>query len=133
MQNMEWYHSLNKPPLNPPDWIFAPVWTILYITIALSFILYMKGGYSKEKLKGIVLFIIQLILNLIWTPIFFVKQNIILAGIVCILLLIFVLLTIIQFHKSSKISAYLLIPYFLWLLVAAYLNIGIIILNRAIF
>ncbi len=129
MQNMNWYDSLNKPFLNPPDWIFTPVWIILYIMIAFSFLLFLRGGITKEKQLPLTFFIIQLALNLTWPIVFFIMQNIILAFIVLIFMYLFLLLTMITFFKHSKLSTLLLIPYLFWISFAGYLNFSFLVLN----
>ena len=129
MQNSLWYYSLNKSPLTPPEAVFPIAWTILYVMIALSLFFYVKDGLTKEKLTPLVVFTIQIILNILWSPVFFESHNIKLAFIIIVLLIIFVLINIILFYKTSKIAAYLLIPYFLWLIFAAYLNFEIVMLN----
>ena len=123
-----WYYNLTKPPLAPPDWIFPPVWSILYFSMLVALLLYLFKP-SQNKKSGYIYFIAQLILNLLWTPAFFYLQNIVLALIVIILLDIFVILTIKSFYKVSKISALILIPYLVWILFATYLNIGYFVLN----
>ena len=122
MNNLEWFYTLNKPLLNPPAWLFAPVWTILYIMMGLSLVFLIKNGATRSKQKPVILFIIQLVLNLLWVPTFFGNKNILGGLIIIILLSIFILWTIISFYKHSKIAAGLLIPYFLWVLFATYLN-----------
>ena len=129
MQNMNWYDSLNKPFLNPPEWIFTPVWIILYIMIGLSFFLFLKGGMKKDKRLPLTFFLIQLALNLMWSPIFFDAQNISLAFVVIILMYIFLLLTIITFFKHSKLASILLVPYLFWISFAGYLNFSFLVLN----
>ncbi len=129
MKNMDWYDSLNKPFLNPPDWIFTPVWTILYIMMAISFFLFLRGGMNREKHWPLAFFLIQLALNFAWSPIFFGMQNISLAFVVLILMYFFLILTIITFFKHSKLASILLIPYMLWLSFAAYLNFSFLVLN----
>lgn len=129
MKNMQWYHSLDKAPLSPPDWIFAPVWTILYIMIAISLFLFLKNGFSKAKILPLVFFIIQMLLNFAWTPVFFGMQNIRAAYIILVLLIIFLILTITSLFKFSKAAAYILIPYLLWSSFAAYLNYMIMVRN----
>lgn len=129
MRNMQWYNSLDKAPLSPPDWVFAPVWTILYITIAISLFLFLKTGINKEKILPLILFSIQMLLNFVWTPVFFGMQNIRGAYIILVLLIIFLILTITSFFKFSKAAAYLLIPYLLWSAFAAYLNYMIMVRN----
>ena len=129
MMNLTWYHTLNQPPLTPPAWIFQPAWAILYATIFVSFIIFAFKKYNGSKLWGYIMFFSQLILNFSWSPVFFYFQNVGLALVIIILLDILVLYTIIEFFKVSKTSAYLLLPYFIWLIFATYLNAGIHVLN----
>ena len=124
-----WYKFLQKPPFTPPAIVFTVAWAILYFLIFLSFIFYVKTGITKEKALPIIFFIIQLLLNFAWSPVFFKMHNMILGLILIILMIIFVLLTIITFYKSSKLASFLLIPYLLWLFFAAYLNLEFIRLN----
>ena len=128
MFNSDWYNNLNKPFLSPPNSVFMPVWSILYLMIFISLILYLKGGV-KNKITGIIFFSIQMILNLSWTGVFFGLQNIKAALVVIVLLWIFILLTITSFFKHSKIAALLLVPYFIWVSFAVYLNISYFLLN----
>ena len=123
-----WYHNLIKPPLAPPDWIFPPVWLILYFTMLMALLLYIFKPAKNKKL-GYIYFITQLIFNLLWTPSFFYLKNIVLALIVVIFLDIFVVLAVKSFYKVSKISGLILIPYLIWILFATYLNIGSFVLN----
>ena len=129
MQNSEWFNSLNKPFLNPPAEIFTPVWIFLYITIAISLFFFLKGGFTKEKIVPTIFFSIQLLLNFIWSPIFFGMQNIRLAMIVIALMWLFILLTMISFYKQNRTSGLLLLPYFLWVSFACYLNFEFLRLN----
>lgn len=129
MQDSLWYYSLNKSPLTPPAAVFPIAWTILYIMIALSLFFYIKDGLRQEKIIPLVIFITQIILNLLWTPVFFESHDIKLAFFIIIALIILVFINIILFYKKSKTAAFLLIPYFLWLIFAAYLNYEIIKLN----
>lgn len=120
-----WYYNLTKPPLAPPDWIFPPVWSILYFSMLVA--LLFKPAQNKKS--GYIYFAVQLILNLLWAIVFFYLKNMFLALIVIILLDIFVILTIKSFYKVSKISGLILIPYLIWILFATYLNIGYLVLN----
>ena len=129
MQDSLWYYSLNKSPLTPPAAVFPIAWTILYIMIALSLFFYIKDGLRQEKIIPLVIFITQIILNLLWTPVFFESHDIKLAFFIIIALIILVFINIILFYKKSKTAAFLLVPYFLWLIFAAYLNYEIINLN----
>ena len=123
-----WYKSLTKPPFAPPDWLFAPVWGFLYLTIAISFLIYITKPAEDKKI-GYVYFVIQLVLNLAWSPIFFGLKEIFWAFILIILMDIFVYLTIRKFYSVSRISGLILIPYFIWILFATYLNAGYLFLN----
>ena len=129
MFNTIWYDNLIKPALNPPAWIFSPVWIILYGTILAALILYTIKVSRKSKLGGYIYFIVQMVLNLAWSPIFFYLHNIGLALIVILLLNFAILMNIIKFYKVSKFSGLILIPYFLWVLFATYLNISFFVLN----
>ena len=123
-----WYYNLTKPPLAPPDWIFPPVWSILYFSMLVALLLYLFKPTQNKK-SGYIYFAVQLILNLLWAIVFFYLKNMFLALIVIILLDIFVILTIKSFYKISKISGLILMPYLLWILFATYLNIGYLVLN----
>jgi len=123
-----WYATLQKPLLNPPGWIFGPVWVILYLLMGISFWLIQKSD-SKEKKKAIWLFLVQLALNAIWSPVFFGGQSIGGALAIIVLLWAAIVLTILVFTKISKTAAWLLVPYILWVSFAAYLNFAIWMLN----
>lgn len=123
-----WFHNLIRPELAPPDWLFAPVWIVLYITIFVSFILYSLMRVPDKK-SGYLFFSVQLLLNFMWSPVFFGLKNILLAFIIIILLDIFVFLTIRKFYSISKLAGLLLIPYLLWVLFATYLNGAYLVLN----
>ena len=129
MDNLDWFHSLNSPVYSPPDWIFMPVWTILYIFIGISLYLFIQDGFSKGKTIPLLFFALQLFFNFMWSIIFFSWQNIFLAFIDVVLLLITIIITIFMFYKYSKLSAYFLIPYLLWVFFATILNFGYLILN----
>jgi len=121
-----WYGQLQKPSITPPDWVFGPAWTILYIMMAISIaIIWGKGlGHPKVKL-AVCLFIIQLTLNALWTPLFF-GYHLILAALIDIVLLFFAIFaTIIVFKGISLYASILLIPYLIWVGFAALL-IGLI-------
>ena len=129
MYNSFWYNNLVRPFLSPPAYIFTPVWIVLYLTMALALILYIREFSIKEKSWGYIFFAVQLVLNLLWSPVFFGLQNIALALVVLVFLDMFVLLTIKTFYSISKISGLIIVPYFIWLLFATYLNIGYLFLN----
>jgi tryptophan-rich sensory protein len=123
-----WYIALAKPALNPPSSIFGPVWVVLYLLMGISLWLVWKSSSSKKK-SGLWLFAVQLLLNTIWSPIFFGAHAIGSALGVIVLLWAAILLTILMFKKASKIAGWLLVPYILWVSFAVYLNFSIWMLN----
>lgn len=123
-----WYARLNQPTLAPPNWVFGPVWTTLYLMMGYAFFLIWKSDYKKKSL-ALGVFLLQLVLNGIWTPIFFGAENLALALGVIIALDIAVIATIILFYKIKKPAAYLLLPYLAWTLFASYLNYQFLMLN----
>ena len=129
MQNLDWYHSLNLPEFLPPDWLFAPVWIIIYLMIFSSFWIVFRAKSHVKKSLAMIFFAMQLFLNFIWSTIFFTMKDIQGALIIIGIMWLFIIFTIIEFYKISKLSAYLLIPYFLWTSFALYLNLKIYVLN----
>ena len=130
MYNSSWYNNLIKPFLAPPDWIFQPMWIILYFTLFLAFLIYFLSNNSSKK-KGYIFFVTQLCLNFLWSPVFFGIKNISLALIVIILMVIFTISSIREFYLISKPAGLILIPYLIWIIFAAYLNFGYLYLNNA--
>ena len=125
-----WYLSINKPVLTPPSWVFPVAWTILYFLMALAlYLVWSKGTETKGVKSALVAFGIQLGLNILWTPLFFGLNNILLALIDIYFLLIAIVITIVLFHKVSKKAAYLLIPYLVWVTFAIYLTQTIFLIN----
>jgi len=125
-----WYATLNKPAFTPPNWLFMPAWTILFVLMGISLYLILKGDVNNKKIRwAIPVFSIQLVLNFLWSVIFFGLKSPIFAFIELIFLWISILLTIIVFYRINKTSAYLLIPYILWVTFAGVLNIAIWVLN----
>ena len=122
-----WYVTLHKPFFNPPAWVFGPVWITLYLLMGIS--LYLIWNSKKKSKPAMVFFSVQLVLNSLWSILFFGLQNPLFAGIEIIILWIAILLTIVSFYKISRTAAYLLIPYILWVSFAAVLNFSIIYLN----
>lgn len=122
-----WYAALQKPAFSPPNWIFGPVWTMLYILMGIA--LYIVWNNKKKSKTGLTFFGIQLALNALWSIIFFGLKSPAYAFVNIVLLWISILLTIIYFYKTSKTAAYLLIPYILWVSFAAVLNFYIMMLN----
>lgn len=125
-----WYVALNKPAFNPPNWIFAPVWTILYILMGIAAgIVWAKGFYHIWVKTALYYFGFQLLLNGFWSIVFFGFQKPFAALVVILLLLVFIALTIKWFKVVSTLSAYLMVPYFLWVCFATFLNYRIWALN----
>lgn len=126
----DWYVVLEKPALNPPSWIFGPVWTILFLLMGFALYLVWKDEDMKSKGLAYWTFGIQMVLNALWSIIFFGLNNPGIAFIEIILLWLAIVASIITFSKISKLAAWLLIPYILWVSFASYLNYSIWILNK---
>lgn len=124
-----WYKGLNKPFFNPPNWIFGPVWTILFVLMGISLYLIWQAKSKKQKKKAYIVFAIQLILNILWSLIFFGMRSLGVALFEILMLWFAILFTIINFYRVSKIAALLLLPYILWVSLAAILNLAIFLLN----
>jgi benzodiazapine receptor len=127
-----WYPTLVKPSFNPPNWIFAPVWSTLYIMIGIAAGLVWDRIESNTALvkKALVIFAIQLALNALWSYLFFGLHNPMLAGIEIVLLWLMILETYTQFYKINKIAGYLFLPYLAWVSFAMVLNASIWWLNK---
>ena len=122
------YNELNKPPLSPPGFIFGIVWTILYILMGISYGILDYKNLIDTNTKNI--YYLQLFVNLLWPIAFFVFKWRLFAFIWLIFLVILIIKMMIEFYKKDKTAAYLQIPYLLWSIFAAYLNIGIYLLNK---
>ncbi|PRR72696.1 TspO/MBR family protein [Clostridium thermopalmarium DSM 5974] len=132
MSNIRIYENLIKPSFAPPNWIFPIVWAILYFLMAISlYRIILKGKQNNNITKALILFFIQLFLNLIWTTIFFRFNLYGLAFIEILLMLIFILLTTFEFYRHDKIASFLMIPYIAWTSFASVLNFVIWMLNEA--
>lgn len=126
-----WYGTIQKPSWNPPNAVFGPVWTTLYILMGISlFLVWKSEAYKSYKKNAVILFCIQLVLNFFWSFIFFNQHQIGLALAEIIVLWFFILLTIFSFSKVDKIAAWLLVPYISWVSFAAILNYTIWQLNK---
>lgn len=131
MKSLTWYAFLNKPPFNPPNWVFGPVWIFLYLLMGLSlYLIWTKKKVKKEIGIAYLVFAIQLILNVVWSITFFGMQNILGAFYVIVILWIMIIETIVQFAKFDKKASYLLFPYIVWVTFAVALNFGIWVLNQ---
>jgi translocator protein len=130
-QIVGWYSTLSKPWFNPPSWVFAPVWTCIYILIALSaYLVWQRRDDSTNYLTARSVYIIQLILNFSWSIVFFGLHSILGGLLVVILLWACIVLNVRWFGKISKTAGLLLLPYFLWVSFATLLNFNIYLLNR---
>jgi benzodiazapine receptor len=126
-----WYAALEKPPFNPPNWLFAPVWTFLYILMGIAaFLVWRKGLGNRQVRAALIVFLIQLILNALWSVVFFGLESPLFGLIVISILWVVILVTVIQFFKISRAASVLLWPYLLWVTFAAVLNSSIWLLNR---
>ncbi len=124
-----WYTTINKSPLNPPSWVFAPVWTTLFVMMGISVSIIWLSEKNEGRSKALKVFFVQLLLNTLWSIIFFGLKNPPLAFIEIIVLWFAILYTIILFRKIDRKASYLLIPYILWVSFASVLNLSIAILN----
>lgn len=125
-----WYAALNKPTWNPPNWIFGPVWSLLYAMMAVAaWLVWRHGGWSRQRWP-LSLFLVQWLLNAIWTPMFFGMHMLGPAFAEILLLWLAIAATIVAFWRVSKPAAALLIPYLAWISFAAFLNFTIWQLNR---
>lgn len=126
-----WYQTLNKPFFSPPNYVFGPVWTILYTLMGVSIFLVLEKKIKvKERNSLIYLFSLQLLLNFLWSVIFFYFHLPLLSFLEILILWGSILLLILRFWKYSKPASYLLVLYLLWVSFAAILNASIVILNK---
>lgn len=123
----EWFARLSKPSFNPPNWVFAPVWTALYVMIAIAGWRIWQNGSSGARNK--LLWWLQLALNFVWSPIFFVAHRIDLALAVIVLLLLSIIVFIAHNLNGDRVSASLFVPYALWVAFATALNFSLLRLN----
>lgn len=125
-----WYAGLNKPFFNPPNWVFAPVWTVLYILMGVAAgIVWARGFYHKWVKTALYFFGFQLLYNATWSMVFFGLQRPLAALVILLILLALIILTIRQFRIVSRTAANLMLPYLLWVLFAGVLNFEIVRLN----
>ncbi len=126
-----WFVTLKKPVFNPPAWLFAPVWTTLYILMGIAFYLIWKNNIAKYDLKkrAISFYFIQLLLNFFWSVIFFYARQPGWAFAEILILLLMICVTTFYFYKISKTAGWLMVPYILWVCFAAVLNYSIWQLN----
>jgi translocator protein len=127
----QWYRNLEKPGFNPPDYVFGPVWTLLYTTMGIAAFLVYEQGWNKQQVRtALTFYLVQLGLNALWPIAFFGLRSTILGLINIVLLWAAIMVTIGWFYTVSKKSAFLMIPYILWVTFAMILNFSLWNLNR---
>ena len=127
---LTWYANLHKPNVAPPNWVFAPVWTTLYLLMGISLFMIWNARRGKDaSRKPIIMFIVQLALNVLWSYLFFGLKSPLLGLIGIVVLWFMIVLTAIFFFRVSKVAASLLIPYLAWVSLASYLNYLLYTLN----
>ncbi len=125
----EWYATLKKPSWNPPNWIFGPVWTALYTTMAIAaWLVWKRGGFASQRV-ALSLFLAQLLLNTLWSPLFFGLHHPALGFVDIVLLWLTLLATVLAFWKTRAIAGALLLPYMAWVTFASALNFALWRLN----
>ncbi|NYB51520.1 MAG: tryptophan-rich sensory protein [Methanobacteriaceae archaeon] len=125
-----WYVNLAKPSWTPPNEWFGPIWSTLYILIGIALFLVWRQGLERRDVKfAILIFAVQLALNVVWSLVFFGLESILGGFILILLLWIAILANIIAFYVISKPAGILLIPYIIWVSIASYLNYSVLILN----
>ena len=122
-----WYSQLVKSSYNPPDWIFAPVWTTLYLMM--TFAIWLFWLSKKRDMNTIYIYFIHILFNTTWSVIFFAFHNILLALINLMILIWLIVVLILRYRRVNNVSAYLMIPYLLWSCYALFLNFNLLILN----
>ena len=122
-----WYSQLVKSNFNPPDWVFAPVWTTLYFMMTLAIWIYWHS--KNREMNTVYIYFIHIVFNTTWSIIFFGLHQIFLALTVLVILIIFIIILIIKFKRVNYVSSYLMIPYLLWSCYALFLNFNLYILN----
>ena len=126
----EWYARMQRPAWNPPNWIFGPVWTALYTMMAVAaWFVWKRGGFAAQ-LIALSLFLLQLLINALWSPLFFGLRNSALAFVDIVLLWLALLATVVAFWKVRPLAGALLVPYLAWVTFASALNFAIWRLNR---
>jgi len=122
-----WFSLLIKPSFNPPGWIFAPVWTTLYLMMTIA--VWNFWHSNNRDMNTVYIYFIHLIFNTTWSVVFFVFHKMVLSLVVLLLLIFLIIVLLFRFRRVNKTSYYLMIPYLLWCLFALVLNVSLIILN----
>ena len=125
-----WYAELNKPWFSPPNWVFGPVWTLLFVLMGIALFLVLRQGLQKEKNRvAFAMFVFQLVLNFLWSFLFFFLHQPLFAFLDIVALWISIIVTIKLFQKVSVFASRLLWPYLAWVSFASLLNLAIVLLN----
>ena len=122
-----WYSQLIKSNYNPPDWVFAPVWTTLYLMM--TFAIWFYWHSKRRDINTIYIYFIHIVFNTTWSIVFFGLHQILLALIVLMILIILIIILILKFKRVNYVSSYLMIPYLLWSCYALFLNFNLFVLN----
>lgn len=129
MNGIAWQDTLRKPFYAPPNWLFSPAWTVLFLLMAIAFFLVLQKWPEKHAKTAVYLYLAQLVLNVLWNYVFFGARLIFPGLIEILLLLVFVAVTVYAFYKVDKRAAWLMAPYLVWICFATALNAGIWLLN----
>lgn len=125
-----WYATLQKPAFTPPNWLFAPAWITLYLLMGIAAFLIWRVGLENRRVRtALIIFLVQLVLNSLWSVVFFGMQSPLYGVIVIIVLWLAILLTMLKFARIASAAAWLMLPYILWVSFASALNISIWLLN----
>ena len=122
-----WYSQLIKSNYNPPDWVFAPIWTTLYLMMTIAIWFYWHS--KNRKMSTIYIYFIHIVFNTTWSIVFFGMHQILLALIVLMILIVLIIILILKFKRDNYTSSFLMIPYLLWCCYALFLNFNLYILN----
>ena len=122
-----WYSLLNKPSFNPPDWLFAPVWTTLYLMMTIA--IWIFWHHKDKNMNTVYIYFIHLVFNTTWSIVFFVFHNMLLSLVILVILISLIINLIVRFRRVNLLSSYLMIPYVLWCTFALILNFSLIIIN----
>ncbi len=126
-----WYSTLSKPFFNPPSWLFGPVWTILYLLMGIAlYLVWLEAKKNKRAVYALKIFFIHLVVNSLWSIVFFGLHALLGSVIVILILLVLIIYLISLFGKINKTAALLLVPYLVWVSFATILNFSVWILNR---
>ena len=125
-----WYAALTKPDWTPPNWAFGPIWSTLYVLMGIALFLVWRKGLERKDVKfAIIIFVVQLVLNVLWSVVFFGMHSIFSGFILILILWIAIFANIIAFYVISKPAGLILIPYLIWVSIASYLNYSVYLLN----